>query len=200
MILITGTARSGTSLTAGIFAACGASLGGTNNLNENLAIRDGMVKPYIKSLGADPLCQHPLPTPAMVTPAPDWRARVLANISGPRPAYKGAKMCHIWPLWHDAFPDARWIIVRRERERIIDSCIRTSFMRAHGDSREGWGAWHDAHLPRFVEIMHRCDAIEIWPDREMREPEPFRAAVEFAGLTYDAAAVRATIRPGLWHR
>ena len=23
--------------------------------------------------------------------------------------YKGAKACLMWPMWHDAFPDAKWI-------------------------------------------------------------------------------------------
>jgi len=200
MILITGCARSGTSLTAAICRALGASLGATNTLNECVAIRDGVVKPYIRALGCDPLCQHPIPTPdrARAHPLPRLREAVLAHLPGRRPCYKGAKMCHIWPLWASAFPEARWVIVRRDRDRIVDSCLRTPFMRAY-DTREGWERWHDVHLARFAEMREALTVIEVWPDREMSQPEPYREMADFLGLAYRVGDVRGQIRPALWH-
>ena len=68
-ILITGCARSGTSMTGGIINICGAwggKMAGQTTHNkrgmyENLEIRNGIVKPYLRSIKADPLCQKPLP-------------------------------------------------------------------------------------------------------------------------------------------
>jgi hypothetical protein len=66
-ILITGCARSGTSMTAGIVHICGA-FGGRmsgptpNNrkgMFENEEVRNQIVKPYLSSIGADPLGQKP---------------------------------------------------------------------------------------------------------------------------------------------
>ena len=37
-----------------------------------------------------------------------------SNYKGGSWYYKGAKMCLIWPIWHKAFPEAEWIIVRRD--------------------------------------------------------------------------------------
>ena len=68
-ILITGAARSGTSLTAGIISICGAFGGNTtgstpynrNGQFENSHIRNRIVKPYLVRMGVDKLGQYPLP-------------------------------------------------------------------------------------------------------------------------------------------
>ena len=68
-ILITGCARSGTSLVAGIFNICGAfggEISGPTIYNkkgifENAFIREMLVKPWLENVGADPMGQSPLP-------------------------------------------------------------------------------------------------------------------------------------------
>ena len=73
-IIVTGCARSGTSLTAGIINICGA-YGGTlapPNVNnrkgmfENTTVRQTIVKPYLREHGWDPLGQNPLPSIPLV--------------------------------------------------------------------------------------------------------------------------------------
>lgn len=192
MILITGCARSGTSLTAGILRACG--------LNEHTGVRDKIVKPYLTSIGADRMGQSRLPELEDLKPAPDWRARVTRAIGQPEPwGYKCAKACLIWPLWVEHFPDAKWVIVRRDKERIIDSCLRTHFMRAHKD-RVGWGAWADGYIKRLEELKWEADCIEVWPDDAVKgDVEAYRPVVEFCGLDWNEDAVRAEINPRQWH-
>lgn len=198
MNLITGCARSGTSLTTAILAACGARLGNVNVLNEHGGVRDGLVKPYIQSLGADPLCQNPLPTPDMCRADPEWREKVLSALNG-ADTYKGAKACHVWPLWGEAFPEAKWIIVRRDRDDIVSSCLRTGFMRAF-KTREGWERWVDQHLDRFDEMRRNLDCVEVWPhDGVTGSIEAFRLAVEHCGLTWDAAAAARVVDRNKWH-
>ena len=142
-ILITGCARSGTSLIAGIINICGAFGGimsGPNSNNakgmfENVNIRNGIVKKYYQSIGVDKLGQYPLPDINNLPIPPDWKEKVenvMLN-DGYKDGlwmYKGAKMCQHWPVWNNAFPDAKWVIVRRKTPDIINSCIRTNFMRA----------------------------------------------------------------------
>src|SRR3990167_1759798 len=160
-IFITGCARSGTSLTAGIIHLCGAfggkmrrpNINNQKGMFENIAITQDLVKPFLKSIGADKMGQNPLPDPAKVVLkanilAHQWRQNVISILNsegyiGDRPFfYKGAKMCLMWEIWHAAFPNAQWIIVRRNKEDIIDSCLRTSFMKAYKD-RGGWAKWVD---------------------------------------------------------
>lgn len=87
-ILITGCARSGTSMTAGIFHTCGVwggVMGGANRYNkkgtfENSAIRQSIVKLFLKEIGVDPLGQNPLPDINSLPKVDDWRDRILETL------------------------------------------------------------------------------------------------------------------------
>lgn len=216
-IIITGCARSGTSLTAGILHRCGAFGGimtGATAANqkgqfENLEIRQNLVKPYLRSLGADPLGQKPLPDPGRCwgdAARLDWRRKIEGvmhqqGYKGGPWFYKGAKCCLVWPLWHEAFPEARWILVRRRDEEIVNSCLRTSFMRAYRD-REGWQEWVDHHKARFEEIKEACSSnvMEVWPYLAVKgELAQVEAMIEWLGLQWEEKRVREFVSPELWH-
>jgi hypothetical protein len=201
MILITGCARSRTSMTTSMLQACGAHLGrpkDVNDLYENTAIRQGILKPMIREFGGDPLGQTHFPAPNAVKPVEGLKSRVLDALgegSGP-PAYKDAKIALVWQSWAIAFPAAKWVLVRRSRDGIIDSCIRTHFMRAHGEDRDGWGAWVDAQIERFDAMKAAgLDLIEIDTDELVRNPEALLPVANHCGLEFDRAAVAACIKP-----
>ena len=200
MILITGCARSRTSMPTAMLQACGANLGrpaDVNDLNENLAVRQNILKPMISRFGGDPLGQTHFPNPNAVKPVEGLKFRALDALGGPRAdlAYKDAKLALVWQSWADAFPDAKWVIVRRSREGIIDSCIRTSFMRAYGDSRTGWGAWVDAQVARFDAMKAAgLDLIEIDTDALVADPDLFEPVAAHCGLEFDRAAVAGCIK------
>lgn len=198
MIFITGAARSGTSLVTGILARHGLKLGPVNGLNENLDVREHIVKPYLHSIGADPLCQRPLPYLEDIRPVDNWREKVTRAIGQDEPwGYKGAKMCLIWPLWVEHFPDAKWVIVRRDRESLIGSLLRTSFMQAYSDA-VGWGKWVDIHLQRIEELKANAQCIEVWPRDVIAYPETFAPVAQFCGFEFDSAHVYAEINPELY--
>ena len=217
-ILITGCARSGTSLTAGIINLCGAFGGrmrppNVNNkkgMFENVQITQGIVKPFLKSIGADTMGQNPLPDPIKVRrkmffDGDAWTPRVLEVLKkegykgNKQWFYKGAKMCLIWEIWNAAFPDARWIIVRRNKEDIIDSCLRTSFMRAYKD-KEGWSGWVDWHEKRFKEMIeNKLNVREIYPEKiVLGNFDEIKSIVTDLGLNYNDIQVRDFVSPNLW--
>jgi hypothetical protein len=182
-ILITGAARSRTSMTAGIFHMCGAWGGSMRSANqhnkkgmfENAEIVDQIVKPYLIESGADPMGQDPLPHFYDLEPMYDLGDRVKEAIKGQgyeggKWFYKGAKLCLIYPVWVQAFPNAKWIIVRRKDEGIVSSCMRTSFMRRRG-TEEAWQESSDRMIEGdFSEIK---DAIEWcgleWDERKVTD-------------------------------
>ena len=189
-ILITGAARSGTSLVAGVINMCGAfggemSPGNTNNkkgMFENVRIRNTIIKPYLNDIGVDSMGQYPLPDVDNLMIPRDIRQRVLQIIidegySGGPWVYKGAKMCLSWPVWHYAFPNAKWIIVRRKTDDIVNSCVRTGFMRAFynpGNQKavgakteeQGWKWWVEQHEKRFNEMINEgLNCKVVWPDK-----------------------------------
>lgn len=216
-ILITGAARSGTSMTAGIINICGAfggNMSGPNKNNkkgmfENNAIRQTITKPYLKSIDCDPLGQKPLPSSHQIYDVSDdqatrWRNRVQEVFreegykDGPY-FYKGAKACLFWYMWHKAFPAAQWVIVRREDNDIARSCMQTNFMRAYRDV-VGWLKWVETHKKRFSQMkMAGLDVREVWPSKMINgDLSEIENVIKWLGLEYKEELVRSFIEPALW--
>ena len=217
-ILITGCARSGTSLTAGLIYTAGAwggELSGPNRFNpkgmfENQKIRNQLVKPFLTSIDADPMGQHPLPDLDQITfteeYAGKWRNWITRTWKkqgyndGPV-FYKGAKICLIWPLWAKAFPESKWVVVRRETEDIVNSCLRTSFMRAH-QKRSGWLKWVAEHEKRFEEMADaKLNIREVWPQRLIAgDFTEIQQVINWLDLDFDLDASRSFVDPKLWRK
>ena len=222
-ILITGAARSGTSMVAGCVNMCGAFGGimsGPNKNNkkgmfENHQIRQTIVKPYLKRLGCDPLGQFPLPDPnTMVIPVTlrktiEGVMKQQGYTSGPW-FYKGAKMCLLWPAFHYAFPNAKWIIVRRRTGDIAASCCKTSFMRAFTlpqnrkkigieEEFDAWVWWVNQHEKRFVEMIEAgLNVKQVWPERMITgDYQQMYETMEWLGLEWNSEIYN-FIEPKIW--
>ncbi len=212
-ILITGVPRSGTSMTAGVINLCGAFGGITSGPNmynrkgmfENGKVREKVIKTYLRSCGLDPLGQNPLPAIDDLKPYPNLREKLVAIIKGQGYEegpwfYKGAKMTLLWPLFHEAFPGARWIIVRRRDEDIINSCFRCGFMKAYTTS-EGWQGWIDHHKRQFETMLKHpdMDVLEFWPEELVRGSLfSIKHVIAELGLVWNQEAVLQFVEPKLW--
>lgn len=223
-ILITGCARSGTSMVAGIINICGAfggQMSGATRHNakgmfENSQIRNKIVKPYLKNIKVDVLGQYPLPDIPTLQIESDLRDRVEAVMKDEGYTdgawmYKGAKMCLTWKQWHYAFPDAKWIIVRRKTSDIISSCIKTGFMRAFqfkdnqlavgaDNEREGWKWWVHQHEQRFIEmITEGLNVKVVWAERMVSgDYKQMMETIEWLGLEWNEKVFE-FIEPKLFH-
>jgi len=217
-IIIVGAPRSGTSMTAGIINLSGAFGGdmfdGTKDNKkgffENRFIREQICKPCLKTLGADPAGQFPLPDIEEVKLASvggfnNWRVAVIVSMmkegydNKQQWFYKGVKSTLLWPLWHRAFPEARWIIVRRDSKDIVLSCLKTSFMR-HYKNEAGWYHFVDEYKERFIQMHNaKLDIKEIWPQKFIdRDYSELERVINFLGLTYDQDKIESFIEPALW--
>ena len=204
-------------MVAGIVHLCGAfggKMSGPTRYNqqgmfENKEIRNYLEKKWLKGEKYDTMGQQPLPeighcrevAPKM---AESWQANVEnimckhGYVHGPW-FYKGTKMCLMWPIWAAAFPEARWLIVRRSDKEIVQSCVRTGFMRAFRDM-VGWLWWVDQHKQRFQEMMEASLTIrEVWAEKIVRgELKEIREAIDWLGLEWNEKAVIDFVAPSLW--
>jgi hypothetical protein len=218
-IIITGCARSGTSMTAGIIHLCGGwggDLCGATRYNpkgqfENLPIVQTYVKPLLKHMRYDPMGQKPLPDPeavdAMATSekANAWNKKITNRIleqgytNSMRWFYKGAKACLLWQLWHRAFPEAQWVITYRRDELIINSCMNTSFMRKYR-ARGGWQNWIDYHKDRFADMESTgLDICYIDTEQVVNgEWDELESAIEHLGLTWNPEGIKGFVDPKIW--
>lgn len=215
-ILVTGPARSGTSMVAGIISLCGVWGGNTSGPNrhnkrgmfENTDIRNTVVKPFLRENELDSMAQKPLPEDWHLkewkTQGESWRKRILAVIknqgyeSGPW-YYKGAKMVLMWTIWHAAFPNAKWIYVRRNTEDIVWSCMRTGFMRAY-KYPNGWRNWVAVHLRRKKQMVNAgLDVRVVSPEKLIRgQFDDMRDTCSYFGLDWNERDIREFVSPNLW--
>lgn len=132
-ILITGCPRSGASMIAAAINVCGAFGGrmSKRKMFTNDRILEEVIEPYFSDIEADLLGQYPLP---IVNSIPiNWKQKVEQimideGYQESRWMYKDSKSSLVWPIWNYAFPNAKWIIVRRRTGDIIQSCLKTAFM------------------------------------------------------------------------
>ena len=210
-ILITGCARSGTSVVAALINMCGAFGGDMRGANpnnrkgmfENTKIVQGIVKPYLRGINMDHLGQYPLPDIQDLPIIPDLKLRMEQVMmeegyeEGPW-MYKGAKMCLIWPIFNYSFPNAKWVIVRRKTGDIVQSCLKTGFMRAFRNvnnqnavgvesEEEGWFWWVHQHQKRWVEMIEAgLNCKTVWPERMVNgDYEQMKETIEWLGLDWN---------------
>lgn len=184
-IIITGIPRSGASMIAGVVLRCGAFGGNMSNfkgVNENDAIKETLEKPYLASIWADEMGQYPLPEKHRIKIPLTWKESVeeIMEREGYKNGewfYKSSKACLLWEIWSNAYPRAKWIIVRRRTADIVDSCKKTGYMKAFKDENkqmavgvesenDGWLWWVHEYEKRFVGmITEGLDCKVIYPGR-----------------------------------
>ena len=184
-ILITGIPRSGASMIAGVINRCGAFGGDMSNykgVNENDAIKETLEKPYMIDIDADETGQYPLPENKNIKIPYSW-ADTISEIMIRQGYvkgewfYKSFRASLIWPVWYHAYPRTKWVIVRRRTGDIIESCVKTGFMKAFKDENkrnainvqseeDGWLWWVHEYEKRFVEmITEGLDCKVVYPQR-----------------------------------
>jgi hypothetical protein len=163
-VLVTGAPRSGASLAMAMLAQAGLWTGrvvppGAPGAFENLRLRDGLSKPILERfMAADPAGIQSLPAFDAGFAAPHL-ARLVARAirddgyDGATPwGIKDPRLALMWPQWAEAFPDAHWVVVTREREATVRSCLRTAELRRHSTDPAFWRLLHDAWQGRLAAL------------------------------------------------
>jgi hypothetical protein len=184
---------------------------------ENIYIRNNVVKPYLRSICVDAKCQFPLPD-VDNTPLPaGFKDNIEINMiregydGNGEWYYKGAKMCLMWKMWKEAFSNAKWLIVRRNTEDIVTSCMKTGFMTAFQKSHiqrqvgvvseeAGWRWWVAQHLRQFDTMLSdvEMDVRMIYPERMLLgDYSELYKTLTWLGLEWNPEIVT-FIEPKLW--
>ncbi|MDP3584460.1 MAG: tetratricopeptide repeat protein [Thiobacillus sp.] len=214
-IFVLGIPRSGTSMIAGALHHCGAWIGETvpggpsnpEGFFENVMLRERVLKPMLSHQGADLLDVRAMPELDRLTPQSGLKDQVLRQLSieqypGGDQAwlYKDGKLSLVWPLWRDAFPNARWVIVRRPADDIVRSCLHTNFMSQHSFDPQFWRAW----VRQYEQRLEALKASGVWwreidSHDTVSDLSTLRTLVQDLGLQWNEPAVRSFIKPQHWH-
>lgn len=127
---------------------CGITKYNKKGQFENHTIIRNIEKLYLTSINHDPLGQK-LPLPDIDSKIDVNRKERLFELLDIGEnviwGWKDCKACLSFKSWNYAFPDAHWIIVHRNTDSIINSCLNTKFMSAY-DSYEDWYKWAKEYL------------------------------------------------------
>jgi len=169
-IFITGSPRSGKTIIAGALQTCGVGCGVSSKMLENIQIGNRICSRILHEAGQDPdgYIVRLSPT-TYFHPIPEFKQQIdeVREVEGFDDGFwffKSAKILLMWQQFLYAYPEAKFIIIRRRRADIIASCMKTNYMQAYQDER-GWGYMVDAYLEKIEELKNStADWMEIWPE------------------------------------
>jgi hypothetical protein len=215
-IFVLGLPRSGTSMISGSLGICGAWTGSTvpggfpenpKGFFEHTTIREHVTKKMLADLGYDPLGVRKLP-PVDIQIEVIGLSDIIKNILE-KDGYehnkpwllKDPKLTLVWPIYKKAFPDATWLVVWRDEEGSINSCLRARFMNQQSQDREFWKKFAKEYQIR-IDALKRSGAnvLEISsPEVISGHFEHLRKIVSQLGLTFKESELREFISPAFWH-
>lgn len=220
-IIVTGCARSGTSLVTGLISNMGAWVGSYNmgpgqpfGFFENTRIK-AVLWGLMDAIGADPLGQTILPTRFDDVPDDLIRPEALASIiksaaiingyrSGPW-VIKDAKILFFHRLFRAAFPGSKWVLCERDKDEIVDSCKRAEFMHGGGLRDEDFQAWAGVYLSALDSLWANSAMEDLWAGIKVqrcvevsrvagRDYPYIRALMDWLELKYDEEVAKNFIR------
>lgn len=230
MVIVFGCVKSATSATAAILEAHGVFFGRTapgSNTNpdgswEHPALMD-LFGRYVARIGGGSGPRrnrgfgweflaglYPWHNDGGLPPIPFLRERVLATLrrdgwDGKSPiGVKIPDIAFLARLWHEAFPEARWVWVRRDPAEVKESVWNIE--RARGNLSERRRAeledWVDSFEEACRHVAQRLPVLECRTADVARTGDwsGVRAAVEGCGLAWDPAAAERVFRPELLTR
>lgn len=191
-IFITGADRSGSTLIARIVALCGVELGLTNTMFENKQLVDAS-RVYIR----DHSKTNPFPTFDSLSLT--WQTEVLKEMRQDRWAFKSSLLTQMWQNYDYAFPNAKWVIVRRKSADIVNSCIKTNYMSLFKSEEnrqligakteaEAWLWWIHQYEEQWVQMITKgLNCKMIWPERMVTgDYGQIYEMLDWLGLEWDA--------------
>ena len=214
-IIIAGTYRGGTSMMTGLCAACGAWTGHTMPGN------DFNPKGYFEHEGLKSVLHlmlqisgyndsDDLPPESLIdTRDADRLHHVLETLmlaegyqGGPW-VMKNPKIPFFWRYFDRIYPDAKWIITRRDKASILKSMQRVNVLtlkpKAEPFTADILSRVIDGYMMRLDSIERQLPADRVRTlssdDIVAGNMDTLKDVMEWAGLTYDDSAVKEFIEP-----
>lgn len=176
-IFITGVERSGCSIVARVISMTGGCFTGyMNGMYENWRLKN-----YLKTIPLSLAHQPPYPEVAAIPVNFQNKVMEVIHKQGYKDnkpwMFKSALMTPTWKIWNTHFPNAKWIIVHRDSKDIINSCMKTTYMRLMKDPvvlsaigvdspEAGWEWWIKKNRETWMEMIGsglNCKVVR--PDR-----------------------------------
>lgn len=177
-VIVCNAPRSGSSATMGVLEICGLNLGKRvqANLKENLDVREGVEKHFLRHAGMDPLGQDMTTfgnAHRLNAISPKILRDMLIAAHGQTEGCWGFKIIKgllFWELLLKAFPDAVYVMLSRPVEDIARSALRTSFLNKYGQDVKQWEKWAHHYVKCMAMLLNEADKAFVYTPFQVRWP------------------------------
>jgi hypothetical protein len=208
-VFVTGVERSGSTLVARILTLSGIFTGKVTTMLENAELKE-LCSKFIAFNSTGGLFPH---TQDLKIPV-SWKSTVdkILQEEGYETGkwmFKCSLLTQMWPIWNYAYPNAKWLIVRRRTGDVIESCVKTAYMVTFKaqenldtvgviDEREGWKWWVHQYENKFREMIETgVNCKIIWPERMVvGDYQQIYEMLDWLGMQWNSKIVE-TIDPML---
>lgn len=190
-ILIAAPPRSGTTLVAGLLSLHGVWVGEgevtqSPETNSLIVTENEQIKRYLRKLG---------PNSIITT----FRDNIISMVETDGPwLVKMGQVLLKWRLFHDAFPEAKWLLPRRSCSAIVSSALK------HPGMRGGW-AQRERIVKKFQEKqldLAHSGATCHWIDMNRlahKDEKEAKTFFSFCDVEFDPEIWNNFVDPGMWH-
>lgn len=99
--------------------------------------------------------------------------------------FKSTKTAICWRIWHKHFPNAKWVLINRDKGKTLDSLERAPFMDAY-QTRDEWSLMLDRYHIWMDGIRSSCDFHEFDVDEAIEGRGECERLFKYAGLKSNA--------------
>jgi hypothetical protein len=202
-IFIVGSPRSGKTLIAEILKICQVPFGNTDKMLENVNLSE-IIGHFLQTSGFDPKAILNRPKKEELSIPQTWKQTVEAALKlqevDPEQqwGFKSHLIAPTWPLWHYAYPDAKFIIVRRRIGDIASSCMKTGYLNQF-TIHDKWVEMVRSYEESFMEMISEgLNCKIIWPHRmTMGDYGQIFEMLDWLGLKWNSK-ILTKVDPKFW--
>lgn len=193
-ILIAALPRSGSSMTAGIFASHGVWVG--SHTPENVHNPRGDFENTKIKANQKRITRQGARDGIVAEPVPGWRERVEEIIFSD--GYEGGRWlfkfsAFNWRLW-DEF-DPWWIKCRRNPMAVFASCKRMGFPWEGVNDQERWKI-----ILKGQEVLDEIPGVDVDTEAVVDgDMTTLKRAFDYCGIDFNEETARQFVMPGAWH-
>jgi hypothetical protein len=209
-MFIAGCVRSGTSLTAEVLNRHGVFIGNARSTrhpgtNTMLGTERIEFKPIIRELMVlnNYHKRREAPLPSNVKTIPGLREKVLALYPQDKPwLVKASSLVWFYDIFHEAFPDALWVLPWREPGDIVSSILRHPAMGRSTPDREKLFDYILAMQRKQSSIkVENINAASLNTEElvKKRRAQCLKPFLEKNGIKFSQKIIDETVNPEMWH-
>jgi len=113
--------------------------------------------------------------------------------------FKDPKIAFCWNMMHRSFPEAKWIIVKRDESQVLNSIIKTDFMDAYNTTQD-WIDYLNVYNHNLEQLEKKCNPFILNINKVFNNDlTELRSMFDFIGVKLNENIVDKCVEKKLWN-